>query len=172
MTTFTEHHDWQAFTPEMEARALRALTHKLRPGTRVQRDSFLCGLDGRIVGARAHVPDPYYGATYPIFYVLRGDDVIVGAGCEMDFDLVFLDRCPYCGPGQCYGSPRTADGHDIEAYYRHHPRERQPDREDFGPLEQCHMCLTLGTSHLFGLGYKARCPYCGSLSVHLHESER
>jgi hypothetical protein len=34
------------------------------------------------------------------------------------------DSCPYCGAGRCRGSARTSEGSDVEAYHRHHPRER------------------------------------------------
>lgn len=30
--------------------------------------------------------------------------------------------CPYCGPGPCRSTARTADGHDLERFERHHPR--------------------------------------------------
>ena len=30
--------------------------------------------------------------------------------------------CPYCGPGPCRTTARTADGHDLERFHRHHPR--------------------------------------------------
>ena len=46
-----------------------------------------------------------------------------GTGQRIDFKAIReRNRCPYCGPGPCIGGPRTANGRDVEAFYRHHPR--------------------------------------------------
>lgn len=39
-------------------------------------------------------------------------------------DIAVPAACPYCGRGPCTGSPRTANGADIDRWYRHHPRSR------------------------------------------------
>jgi hypothetical protein len=36
---------------------------------------------------------------------------------------------PYCGPGPCRSTARTANGRDLEAFHRHHPRPPQPEPE-------------------------------------------
>lgn len=41
------------------------------------------------------------------------------------------DRCPYCGKGPCHG-PRTADGHDLERWYKYHPRQRVDPANNYG----------------------------------------
>lgn len=36
--------------------------------------------------------------------------------------------CPYCGIGPCLGSPRTANGGDVDQFYSVHPERGLPYR--------------------------------------------
>lgn len=78
------------------------------------------GCEGVVVG---------YGVGshgFATFDVDFGDGQPVG-GFELGrLEPQFVDRCPYCGPGACRGSARTANGRDVERFHLHHPRTRQP----------------------------------------------
>lgn len=80
-----------------------------------------------------------FGVTFADYRAdeLRGGDTDPSRFCEEWGDVVdacngrrvrpaHLDPerpCPYCGPGNCRGSARTADGHDVERFENvHRPR--------------------------------------------------
>lgn len=125
---------------------------------------FGSGLTGYVVGARQRAQGPY-NSDYPVFYIWTGADVISGYDA-MSLEPLMLDTCPYCGDGPCAGSPHSADGDDIDRFYRHHPRKRNPDIDAelaSHYLSECHGCGAFGTLEVFGL--PTRCPNCGSGEV-------
>jgi hypothetical protein len=54
--------------------------------------------------------------------------------------VAFEHPCPYCGTGPCLESPRTANGADVERWYRIHPARGIPARfrTHVRPLDEIH----------------------------------
>lgn len=48
-----------------------------------------------------------------------------GANNDHEAEPKMTPRCGYCGDGPCMSTARTANGHDLELFERHHPNERQ-----------------------------------------------
>jgi len=88
------------------------------------RGGFHEGLRGFLVGARKHV-----SADYPVYQIEIAGGDSVGGFSLVNIDPEYDDVCPYCGPGQCSGSARIANGADVTAWHRHHPRTRKPRLE-------------------------------------------